>query len=388
MLKLRKVVVISLAALLAFQQSNAAESSTHSCFFAMASPNFSIDEIAEPLRNITFGPEFTFSNHEITKDYLKAEKNKQKLIATPVARLYFRKILVALRERCRDKKCRIKAGQDKHGDNITVTFPDGWYFNVSFDEAVLEVQTRPETVESLRTVLHRIQKEIFDLFIDNDLKPYFSGGGGNIHVGNDIFQKYPDLFRDFFVDYANYPELTNQLFGAYHDMNSPPFAAFPDDVKLKFKEELKKYDSLPDHKRTYDKFISLVTQHLYYMHPYFIEVPYPRTPFSTAYYQAIRLATGLPTIEMRAFVAQTNAWEYLMQVELLLLRLNNLFKKDTRVELDITKNTYLLKATDLREFLKSYLQETTPHWNNFMYLWNFPYTAEAHMARLKSQGSN
>src|SRR5690606_30529785 len=132
----------------------------------------------------------------------------------------------------------------------------------------------------------------FDFLARLGIEPHERAGGGHIHMGNDIFVKKPRLFRNFFIDYSNRPELAYGVLGN-HQGNGPSFAMIPEAQRRAFGMELRKFDSSREKDQTADRFIKLVHQTAYKKHP-FPELFGGRFGTAPTYYQAIRFQTYLP----------------------------------------------------------------------------------------------
>lgn len=276
---------------------------------------------SEFLETATFGPEFTFTNERLLSENLKTNSE------FPERAKALLKVRSSLEEYCqRSKECKISLGSDKHGGNFRVTYTDGWYFEVGIDNGVLESQTVKSTYADFLRNKKRLERDLFQTMKANGLKPDPEAGGGHIHIGADFFHDDPVLFRNFFADYANFPQLPFGLFDS-PDPNHPPIAVLKRHQQQGFAKALERFDQIenPDLKA----FIWLIHSEVY-------TEPYKKEWGGGAYYQAIRLERmfwldGQATFELRGFRAQKSVDELLLQLELIGARMDFLKKQGGRV---------------------------------------------------------
>lgn len=265
-----------------------------------------------------FGPEFTFTNPEITELGNKnptVPKNDLNLAKLDE----WRKLL---EERCQVRKdCTVERFTDKHGPAYKVRFKDGWYYNISIDTAALEVQTKASTLEEFRARKDFLQKEIFETAKSLGIQPHERVGQGHIHLGVAAsFDNDPQLFRNFIVDYSNRPELAWGALGN-HLGNSPPIAALKPEQREAFAKVVDQFDSIPG---SIKEFARAIESKVY-------TAGTVKEWGGPTHYQALRLgrvtwapSSGEETLEIRGFRPQRNAEEYVRQLELLEARLKYL----------------------------------------------------------------
>jgi hypothetical protein len=183
-----------------------------------------------------FGAEFTFTNQSI----LVAQTFRH-VTNNPISER-FRDILAEkiLRE-C--DGCLGSEGTDRYGNKTyKIVYPDGFYIVVSTDPGVVEVQTKPLTVEEWVRQKDRLQKDLFDAATSLGIPPG-QVGGGHIHmglegsVGSNLF-----LMRNLLVDFANHPELSLGVLH-YDIRNAPPISALPEGQREAFAKIIAEVDS-------------------------------------------------------------------------------------------------------------------------------------------------
>ena len=262
-----------------------------------------------PPIELTFGPEFSFTNDELI-----AAGNKLKRPESPENAWKLEELEFLYKEKCSRGECRLSYGRDKHGRTVKVVFEDGWYLTLSLDMCALEVQTKPTTLEDFKRHMPRL-KEVFALMKAVGLEPHTRVGGGHIHMGMNAIQDRL-LLRNFFVDYANFPELS---FGALgnHLYNSPSLAAQKPEQRRALDRVLENYDTKPS--MTSKDFARQVQREVYTS-----TFKYQHAP---DHYQAIRVErvlfpAGSATVEVRAFRPQESPEHFLLQLELLQDRIN------------------------------------------------------------------
>src|SRR5258707_430830 len=102
----------------------------------------------------TFGTEFNFTNkklHEMPGNTVgKRNQEAANAMADQV-------------KRACGSDCSVMPHEGKFGlTEYRIGFKDGWWFNISSDPGVVEIQTLPETAAMIRSNVERLQKYIFD----------------------------------------------------------------------------------------------------------------------------------------------------------------------------------------------------------------------------------
>lgn len=156
----------------------------------------------------TFGDELNFTNEKIEKAWAKQEnKSWVNNPENEAARDAFAKVV---KESCGD--CKVSAKKDKYGNRIwKVTYSDGWFFQIAVDPAVVEIQVAGTTVEKMKSIKDRINRDIFEAAKKIGLTK--EAGGDHMHVGkNSALENDLMLFRNSLVSYANHPEVGGYFF--------------------------------------------------------------------------------------------------------------------------------------------------------------------------------
>jgi len=172
---------------------------------------------------ITFGAEFTFTNNEII-----ARTQGVGQVINAATTIYRERMASAVRQACQE--CRFETLVNSYGvDTYKVIYPDGFYFVIATDPSVIEVQTKPATVEEIEKYQGRIQSHIFNAAKSVGLEPHNSTGGGHIHIGLASATQGSFLkTRNVIVDFFNHAEMAAGVLNA-DGWNSPPITMLPED---------------------------------------------------------------------------------------------------------------------------------------------------------------
>lgn len=294
----------------------------------------------------TFGAEFTFSNPDLaTKDFGPNRKAREVMMDR-------------IREYCRVALCNVKEGVDAY----LVTYGDGWWFNVSVDPGVIEVQTKASTLEELEGVRPRLNA-VFEIAQQSGVYPHPILGGGHINIGAVSafglggLGESPEnlrLFRDFFVDFANHPELAEGILDEDY-FNGPVLNALGEDQRAAFVKLLKDVDegkvtTIADFTRRLQKEVYFRTVHEKWGPP--------------QKYQALNVKRipddsfddEVKTLEIRPVRAQKNADEFIREARLFQKRLEYLKSLSKPVPYVFKRFKWSEKRQALRHFYQ-YVQE-------------------------------
>ncbi len=293
-----------------------------------------------------FGPEFTFTNEEI----IEAAYGRDEVITSAnsaALEQWFRNVNALCIE---TGSCTIAESRDKHGKAYRVTYPDGWWYQVSLDTFVLEVQSKPATVTDFYRMKERIQSDIFEVAKSLNMEPHERIGSGHINVGLDGFDGDAKLFRNFLVDTANHPELTWGIFGN-HLGNSPPISALPIYSQKAFKKVIRDFDSKPT---SITELARRIEYRVYTSNPY---------NWSSQYYQNLSFRSvyedtpaPLQRVEIRGYRPQPSAESFLLEISLLEKRLKYLRSKKAPVPLSVPPSHTMSNSEKRGRFL-DYLKE-------------------------------
>jgi hypothetical protein len=260
--------------------------------------------------DVTFGAEFTFTSNTI----LNAARKKSGIVnideAVAAQKAFLAEVLKVC-DGCHEVTLENSYGVETH----KIIYPDGWYFVIATDPAVVEVQTKPTTAAELQNIRARIQSDIFDAAKKVGVVPHETVGGGHIHFDYTSSVEGNVLkLRNLLVDFANHPELAQGIWNNDQN-NSPPIASLPGTRRQAFEEIIE----LVDHRkiRSVNTLIKEMSARVY---DYNVKNWHPPQK-----YQAININRvgskhfdiSEQTIEVRSIRAQKSAAEFLAVVRVL-----------------------------------------------------------------------
>ncbi len=270
----------------------------------------------------TFGAEFNFSNWVIASD------EHRSYVDNPMGVEARDRMVEVIKAKCRT--CTFSSVTDGYGvENVKVTYPDGWYFVVATDPAVVEVQTKPSTVAEIEKHQLRIQKHIFDSAIESGLLSSTeihgqNWAGNHIHVGLLSTVGHDEksgirLFRNFLVDFSNHSELAMGIF-THDNLNAPAVGQYPDRVTRRFEQLINDVDS--GKVTSITQLAAELRTSVYSHHP-------SKSGSGTDKYQAFNVnrinndsfPKSQKTFELRAMRAQESAEDFLLLTRLIEKRL-------------------------------------------------------------------
>lgn len=276
----------------------------------------------------TFGAEFTMTSSRLQSAPL--------LLPTPdddISTEYGRKTLKDFAEKIRGKcpGCRVTETLDRYELPIyKVTLPDDFSFLLTLDPAVIEIVPEAATVQGFKSLETILDGLVFETGKALGQEPHSSFGGGHVHIGAaSAFDGNPVLFRNYFVDWLNHPDLMSSFSGSKY--NAPTFYDLPSaqeqamrQVIAEFDETLKKEGFLKNPDRDPARGNQLIEE--------FARTVQKRVYTSTLIsgwepvekYQALnvtRLADPkvpwtAKTLELRFFAGQRNVGEFLELIQL------------------------------------------------------------------------
>lgn len=275
-------------------------------------------------KELTFGAEFTFTNQKI----LKASNSSGSIVNIPEAVEAAEAFRDEVLRRCHG--CSVLAETNSYGVTVyKVTYPDGWYFVIATDPAVVEVQTKPSTLETIRSLQTRMQTDIFDAAKTVGIVPDRDTGGGHIHFD---YKASTDgnvrRLRNLVVDFANHPELAQGLW-AFDFHNSGPIAALPPTQRKAFEQLIADVDS--GVVKTAYQFVTRLRKEVYNYHKHGWEPADKYHALNVNRINDRRFAEESKTLELRSIRPQKSAAEFLALIEVI----------DGRVELNKTRSAPL-----------------------------------------------
>ncbi len=197
---------------------------------------------------LLFGPELSFTNERIQEVHGRTRQTDSPAAVAAMGR--FRQRVLEL---CVDhhRVCRITAEVDAKGydtyriDVSSLRGQDAWWFRLSYDPGVIEVQMQPATLSELQSRQNLIQRLIFDAADLADLRPYMWAGGGHLHLdARQAFGGDVRVFRDFIVDMNNHAALFLFLMRG-SPPNAPAVWMLPEARQRSFLRLLAEVDTRP-----------------------------------------------------------------------------------------------------------------------------------------------
>jgi hypothetical protein len=296
----------------------------------------------------TFGAEFTFSNK-----YLLAEPVDSHIVDSKRVRELQEKFGVYVRKLCEvsEPSCSIKVVRNKYRAEVyRVTYQDGWWFQISTDPGVIEIQTKPATVAEIKILERRMQSHIFEAAKAIGVVPQPAVGMGHIHVGiKSAFGDDAVLFRNFVVDHANHPEIFTELLG--EDFFSPTISKLGKRQWEALHKLVHDFDQGPP--MSIKQFTDRLRKEVYALKRGFVD--------DADRYQALN-TLGSETVEYRSHRPQKNAAEFVDLVELHQKRIQFLRDRGGRVTLNSARRRWLESSASKMNRFKAYVQETGYDW--------------------------
>lgn len=320
--------------------------------FILALSSFSSSAWAQA----TFGAEFNFTN------WLISNSAEGSYVNSPESEAARDQLMKAVRTACAN--CYIQAQENSYGvKTYRVTYPDGWYFDIATDPAVVEIQTKPSTVEEIQSHKERIQKHIFDTAQSVNLLPASKilgthWAGSHIHIG--ALSALGDgvgaveLLKNFMVDFSNHPELALGIFSS-DSANAPPLGMLPQAQRDAFAQICADVDA--GKIRSINTFARRVRNEVYnvtIMQDWAPSTKYQAFNVNRIGDRAFDLM--IQTFEIRAMRGQESALDFLIQTQLLEARIKYIQSRGKSVEINIP-NVYMTEEAKAEAFYK-YVTET------------------------------
>lgn len=309
----------------------------------------------------TYGAEFEFSH----PDFLHSssdEKGFTKGHLEHQAKVRLTSILV---QQCLKIGCDVRAtaGKWPYSPDFLVEFHDGWWFKISHDPGVIEIMTKPATLEELRAQQERMDRMLFRTARDMGLKPSLPVDGpmaGHFNFGaKSAFGNDAELFLRFFLDFANRPWLA--LGGLGHDiLNAPPLAFLSDRahgelraIILEFEVE-KAEGKTPSLQDIAERVLLRVYRRSFL----------PEVRMDGNHYQAFSIKRAMRLnrsddvpFEIRSVDAQESMKDFIMLAELIEARLRFLKKQKDPLEFIVNRQPSYTRQ-ELYKLFKEYVEET------------------------------
>lgn len=297
----------------------------------------------------TFGAEFTMTSYQLItapKMYPGTDDD----ISSEIGRDLLEKFADIVRETC--GRCTVVLTMDRYDlPAYKVTLPDHFSFMITLDPAVIEIVPSAATREGFLKLEPVLERLIFRTGKILEQAPISKFGGGHVHIGiASTFAGNPVLFRNFFVDWLNHPDLMDAFTGSR--FNSPTFYDLPAWQEEKMRSVIAEFDKrlqqegfLQNPDRDPKRGLELMTElaRSIQKQVYTSTLIPDWTP--TEKYQALnvtRLAdASVPleqkTIELRFFAGQKSVGEFISLIDLFEGRIEFLKKAEGLVKYEALK---------------------------------------------------
>jgi hypothetical protein len=187
---------------------------------SFCSPDARADSMDELRKKVTLGSEWTFGGIRT-----RGVEYRERM---PVMQELKERILKAC------GMCVVEGLQGGYASRIR--FPDGWYMDLTFDQDVIEVNSKPSTSLEFTKNKEPIARLFKEAMLMN-LAP--SKGAGHIHVGvESAFGNDARAFRNFIVDYFNHPGFVSGGMGE----SEPGLHDLPHEQRLQFAKIIEEFD--------------------------------------------------------------------------------------------------------------------------------------------------
>ena len=298
------------------------------------------DEIFD---SATIGPELTFTNHILKQNWMKRMElyyyfkvftfglghlkgNGSFQIPTKKSELAWATILKdAILKSCKD--CSLETKKGKFGlPQYRITFPNQYWIVVATDPQVVELQTKPLSLNEYRELEPYIQTHIYNIAEDICLYPTtYTDGHSNIGVKS-AFSNVKEL-ANFYLDTYNHPELGFGVLG--FDTHNAPSLLLQTQLQINALKTILKeieFDEIVD----FEGFAKAINYRVYYRSKDF------RKKSSGRHYQGFSLKRLLSDVfqvedlplEIRFTASRPNFQMVILNYELILKRIQFLKKSE------------------------------------------------------------
>lgn len=297
------------------------------------------------LKQVLFGPEFTFSPSRAGLSTRAVWERMEKHL---------------IKDQPEGAKFRLGALNGRE----YLTSPNGWWVSWYWDLGSVEVQTRPMTVAEFKRFRDDMHDAIFVSAANEGYFPELWRGGGHINLNVANFQENTLLYRNFIIDLLNHNELFMGIFN-YDVSNATPHElvhVFHPTSRLRSDVPalLEVLDGRLQGGASFESMTSLFKEYLKGFSFWFFKIEQQR-------------------IEIRAVRPQASIDVWIHQIELIEARLKYLENIKTpipyqpRVAMDAEPRDRLTPPVDPQEAMKSfyvYVRESGLPWKDHRdYLW-------------------
>lgn len=322
-----------------------------------------------------FGWELEFTNSRISN----SEFGDAHAQANDVNDAYREKWRQIIKEVCKKRKdCRIKKLRDwiswytNDGDVVwswevvsyRIIYDDGFWFQLSYDPGVVEVQMKPSTAKEFARIEKRLERDLFATAKKAGLKP--NDRETHLHTGaKSAFKLDLKHIRNFLVDGVNHPEW-NFLFAA-NLFNAPPLVVLP---SKKFEAFAKIIGDVDSGKITdLDTFVKKIRRYVYDVtyEQSFVESGYD-LPQKFQEWNLERLRNDYDdkekTIEHRAVPQPKNARDLVDLTDLVNARVEFILNQDRKPIPLLPRKEKLSRKEQVRRF-QTYVEEAGLNINTY-----------------------
>lgn len=236
------------------------------------------------------------------------------------------------------------------------------------DEAVVEINTEKQIYTQYLAHEKHFQNLIFDAGKQVGLFPNETIGGGHVHIGT-VFDKNPQLLRDFTVDFYNNPALSMGILG-YNPIDAIHIGDMDPRNQVDFAKLISGFDNDKKDGRpwTAEYFADQMHTRVLVMtsHPFKSEKPaHTGKGFALNLLNFVFDETkGRPlmTAEMRAIRPQQNFHEFVLILKLFRARINYLAKHPS-VQPEFVKGPRTFK--EAQDQFRKYVRECGLNWDEY-----------------------
>jgi len=205
--------------------------------------------------------------------------------------------------------------------------PDGFWFQITMDQTVLEVITEPMTHKQLLKRSEILDRLVWKAAKRVNLVPHKRLGGGHLHLDIETnFKGDRKLFRNFVVDLVNRPELFMGGFGLNY-FNAPPLSFYGSKALKSFSKIISNFDK-KENISVSDLMVSI--------NEFYETLSHPVTPTPDAKFQALNFKHfDFGTLEIRGVRPQINVEHAERLVKIFQARIKVLKKQKTLIKVRV-----------------------------------------------------
>lgn len=279
------------------------------------------------------------------------------------------RMVKSVRKMC--PECKETTVTGKWGREFRFILQDGFWFQISWDPNVVEVLTKPTSLEKMKHNASKIQKMIWESAAEAGLNPDPAYRAGHFNFGvKDSFAGNTHEFLKFIVDFANRPELAVGIFRESNPLNSPHLAQLSPYQRSALAEVARKIQNKKDplSKLTLQEMAEHLVSKVFYQ-----SATASQTGSSTWYYQALGLKSllemkegGDAPLEIRSVRSQRDVYDFILVAEIIEARIKYLKKLPAEFSYMVTqtsKTQFSEKELAARFYI--YLAESGLSWDRY-----------------------